>query len=77
MEKIVATPTKEYIWVVDASKMVDQLVPSSYQLEVVQYGADRLYRVFFTRVISHHLTPTEQTALLQIAKNYIIDLDLG
>ena len=46
MEKIVATPTKEYIWVVDESKMVDQLGAFKLPVEVVQYGADRLYRVF-------------------------------
>ena len=46
MEKIVATPTKEYIWVVDESKMVNQLGAFKLPVEVVQYGADRLYRVF-------------------------------
>ena len=38
MEKIVATPTKEYIWVVDESKMVEQLGAFKLPVEVVQYG---------------------------------------
>ncbi|MFU1842173.1 ribose-5-phosphate isomerase A, partial [Enterococcus faecium] len=42
MEKIVATPTKEYIWVVDESKMVDKLGAFKLPVEVVQYGADRI-----------------------------------
>lgn len=46
MEKIVATPTKEYIWVVDDSKMVEHLGAFKLPVEVVQYGADRLLRVF-------------------------------
>ena len=66
MEKIVATPTKEYIWVVDESKMVDQLGAFKLPVEVVQYGADRLYRVF-----------EQGDRFVTDMKNYIIDLDLG
>lgn len=55
MEKIVATPTKKYIWVVDESKMVDQLGAFKLPVEVVQYGADRLYLDFESKgIISHH-----------------------
>ena len=46
MEKIVATPTKEYIWVADDSKMVDKLGAFKLPVEVVQYGADRIFREF-------------------------------
>ena len=46
MEKIVATPSKEYIWVVDESKMVDTLGAFKLPVEVVQYGADRIFREF-------------------------------
>ena len=66
MEKIVATPTKEYIWVVDESKMVDQ------------YGADRLYRVFESKGYKPSFRLTEQgDRFVTDMKNYIIDLDLG
>lgn len=33
-----ATPTKEYIWVVDESKMVGKLGAFKLPVEVVQYG---------------------------------------
>lgn len=52
MEKIVATPTKEYIWVVDESKLVDHLGAFKLPVEVVQYGADRLFRVLKGLAIS-------------------------
>ena len=69
MEKIVATPTKEYIWVVDESKMVEQLV---------QYGADRLYRVFESKGYKPSFRLTEQgDRFVTDMKNFIIDLDLG
>ena len=60
MEKIVATPTKEYIWVVDESKMVDQLGAFKLPVEVVQYGADRLYRVFESKGYKPSFRLTEQ-----------------
>ena len=52
--KIVATPTKKYIWVVDESKMVDQLGAFKLPVEVVQYGADRLYLDFESKGYKHH-----------------------
>ena len=67
MEKIVATPTKEYIWVVDESKMVNQLGAFKLPVEVVQYGADRLYRVFESKGYKHHSDLRRKViALLQI-----------
>ena len=78
MEKIVATPTKEYIWVVDESKMVDQLGAFKLPVEVVQYGADRLYRVFESKGYKPSFRLTEQgDRFVTDMKNYIIDLDLG
>ena len=78
MEQIVATPTKEYIWVVDESKMVDQLGAFKLPVEVVQYGADRLYRVFESKGYKPSFRLTEQgDRFVTDMKNYIIDLDLG
>lgn len=78
MEKIVATPTKEYIWVVDESKMVDQLGAFKLPVEVVQYGADRLYRVFESKGYKPSFRLTEEgNRFVTDMKNYIIDLDLG
>mgnify|MGYP001295832886 CR=1 FL=1 len=73
MEKIVATPTKEYIWVVDESKMVDQLGAFKLPVEVVQYGADRLYRVFESKGYKPSFRLTEQgDSWIEV-----LDLDLG
>ena len=78
MEKIVATPTKEYIWVVDESKMVEQLGAFKLPVEVVQYGADRLYRVFESKGYKPSFRLTEQgDRFVTDMKNFIIDLELG
>ena len=78
MEKIVATPTKEYIWVVDESKMVNQLGAFKLPVEVVQYGADRLYRVFESKGYKPSFRLSEEgNRFVTDMKNYIIDLDLG
>ena len=78
MEKIVATPTKKYIWVVDESKMVDQLGAFKLPVEVVQYGADRLYLDFESKGYKPSFRVTEQgNRFVTDMKNFIIDLDLG
>ena len=77
MEKIVATPTKEYIWVVDVSKMVEHLGAFKLPVEVIQYGADRLFRVFEKAGYKPSFRMKENQRLITDMKNYIIDLDLG
>lgn len=77
MEKIVATPTKEYIWVVDESKMVEHLGAFKLPVEVIQYGADRLFRVFERAGYKPSFRMKENQRLITDMKNYIIDLDLG
>ncbi|KYP20866.1 ribose-5-phosphate isomerase RpiA [Streptococcus parauberis] len=77
MEKIVATPTKEYIWVVDESKMVEHLGAFKLPVEVIQYGADRLFRVFEKAGYKPSFRMKENQRLITDMKNYIIDLDLG
>ncbi|MFI3887664.1 ribose-5-phosphate isomerase RpiA [Streptococcus parauberis] len=77
MEKIVATPTKEYIWVVDESKMVEHLGAFKLPVEVIQYGADRLFRVFEKAGYKPSFRMEENQRLITDMKNYIIDLDLG
>ncbi|WP_438835265.1 ribose-5-phosphate isomerase RpiA [Streptococcus pluranimalium] len=77
MEKIVATPTKEYIWVVDESKMVEQLGAFKLPVEVVQYGADRLFRYFEKEGFKPSYRQTDDQRFVTDMQNYIIDLDLG
>ena len=66
--KIVATPTKEYIWVVDESKMVDQL--GAFKLPVEGFNMVLtvciIDNALSRRVISHHSDLRNKvTALLQ------------
>ncbi|MGT2831943.1 ribose-5-phosphate isomerase RpiA [Streptococcus halotolerans] len=77
MEKIVATPTKEYIWVVDESKMVEQLGAFKLPVEVVQYGADRLLRYFEKEGYKPSYRLKDGRRFVTDMQNYIIDLDLG
>ncbi|MFL4357979.1 ribose-5-phosphate isomerase RpiA [Streptococcus uberis] len=76
MEKIVATPTKEYIWVVDESKMVEKLGAFKLPVEVVQYGAERLFRVFEKAGYNPSFRMKEDQKLITDMGNFIIDLDL-
>lgn len=77
MEKIVATPTKEYIWVVDESKMVNTLGAFKLPVEVVQYGSDRLFRIFEAKGYKPSFRQRDGQRFVTDMKNYIIDLDLG
>lgn len=77
MEKIVATPSKEYIWVVDASKMVDCLGAFKLPVEVVPYGSERLFRYFDKEGFKPSYRQKDGQRFVTDMQNYIIDLDLG
>lgn len=77
MEKIVATPTKEYIWVVDESKMVEKLGAFKLPVEVVQYGAERIFRQFEAKGYKPSFREKDGVRFVTDMKNFIIDLDLG
>lgn len=77
MEKIVATPSKEYIWVVDASKMVDCLGAFKLPVEVVPYGSERLFRYFDKEGFKPSYRQKDGKRFVTDMQNYIIDLDLG
>lgn len=77
MEKIVATPTKEYIWVVDETKLVSQLGAFKLPVEVVPYGADRLFRYFEQKGYKPSFRETDNGRFVTDMHNFIIDLDLG
>ncbi|MBM7641748.1 ribose-5-phosphate isomerase RpiA [Streptococcus loxodontisalivarius] len=77
MEKIVATPTKEYIWVVDESKIVEKLGAFKLPVEVVQYGAERIFREFETKGYKPSFREYDGVRFVTDMKNFIIDLDLG
>lgn len=77
MEKIVATPTKDYIWVVDESKLVNTLGAFKLPVEVVQYGAERIFREFEAKGFKPSFREKDGSRFVTDMKNFIIDLDLG
>ena len=77
MEKVVATPTKTYIWVVDESKMVGKLGAFKLPVEVVQYGAEQLFRRFEHAGYKPSFREKNGKRYVTDMQNFIIDLDLG
>ena len=77
MEKVVATPTKQYIWVVDESKMVEKLGAFKLPVEVVQYGAEQVFRRFEKAGCKPSFREKDGQRFVTDMKNFIIDLDLG
>ena len=76
MEKIVATPTKQYIWVVDETKLVEHLGGFKLPVEVVRYGAEHLLRVFEAKGYSPSFRQAGGKRFVTDMGNFIIDLDL-
>ena len=77
MEKVVAVPTKHYIWVVDESKMVEKLGAFKLPVEVVQYGAEQLFRRFESAGYKPAFRQQDDQRFITDMQNFIIDLDLG
>ncbi|MBN2960794.1 MAG: ribose-5-phosphate isomerase RpiA [Streptococcus gordonii] len=77
MEKVVATPTKSYIWVVDESKLVEKLGAFKLPVEVVQYGAEQVFRRFKRAGYKPAFRQKDGQRFVTDMKNFIIDLDLG
>ncbi|MFC4653099.1 ribose-5-phosphate isomerase RpiA [Lactococcus nasutitermitis] len=77
MEKIVATYSRDYIWIVDASKMSETLGTFKVPVEVVPYGAGQVFRKFEQAGYA----PTwrenaDGSRLLTDMQHYIIDLHI-
>ena len=77
MEKVVATPTKSYIWVVDESKLVEKLGAFKLPVEVVQYGAEQVFRRFERAGYKPAFRQKDGQRFVTDMQNFIIDLDLG
>ncbi|BDR57307.1 ribose-5-phosphate isomerase RpiA [Xylocopilactobacillus apis] len=78
LEKIVATASNRNVWIVDESKMVNELGAFPLPLEVVPYGSSKVYE----RLDSEGLNPkfrldSKNQKVLTHYHNYIIDLHLG
>lgn len=76
MEKVVALPTKEYIWVVDESKLVEHLGAFPLPVEVVRYGAQQVFRRFEKAGYQPVFRMDGDQYYKTDMQNYIIDLNL-
>ena len=76
MEKIVAVNSKDCIWIVDESKVVETLGAFKLPVEVVQYGSENLFRLFESKGYRPSFRMSDGEKLVTDMKNYIIDLDL-
>ncbi|OTP10846.1 ribose-5-phosphate isomerase A [Enterococcus sp. 10A9_DIV0425] len=77
-EKIVATYSKETIWIVDESKLVKQLGRFPLPVEVIPYGSQQLMRIFKERNYHPVLRTTLTGDVLKTdSGHYIIDLHLN
>ena len=77
MEKVVATTTKDYIWVVDESKLVQNLGAFKLAVRVVQYGAEEVFRRFVEAGYKPSFREKNGQRFITDMQNFIIDLDLG
>lgn len=76
-EKIVATYSKQTIWIVDESKLVDQLGKFPLPVEVIPYGSQQLLRIFAEKGYHPVLRKTTAGETLKTdSGHYIIDLHL-
>lgn len=76
-EKIVATNSKENIWIVDDSKMVSHLGAFPLPVEVIPYGSEQVFKKMDAKGYNPTFRVTESgEKLLTDSDNYIIDLHL-
>lgn len=76
-EKIVASYSDEIIWIVDESKMVQQLGAFPLPVEVIPYGSQQLLRLFAKEGYHPILRTDEQgVPIFTDSRNFIIDLHM-
>lgn len=75
-EKVVATYSDEVIWIVDESKMVEDLGGFPLPVEVVVYGHDQILRAFEEKGYNPTLRMDGSAPYETDNQNYIIDLRL-
>lgn len=76
MEKVVASYSKDSIWIVDESKLVETLGAFKLPVEVVQYGSENLFRLFEKKGYRPSFRMKDGQKLVTDMQNFIIDLDL-
>ena len=77
MEKVVALASNYYIWIVDESKLVAALGSFKLPVEVVRYGAGKVFARFQEAGYAPSFRMRGEERYLTDMGNYIIDLDLG
>ncbi|MBM6614599.1 ribose-5-phosphate isomerase RpiA [Desemzia sp. RIT804] len=76
-EKIVADNSDKVIWIVDDSKMVEELGAFPLPVEVIPYGSQQLYRLFEDKGYKPTFRQdTNEELLMTDAGHYIIDLHM-
>jgi len=75
-EKIVASNSKQIIWIVDSSKVVKTLGKFPLPVEIVPYGYKSLFKKFTDFGYKPILRKKDNGVYLTDSKNYIIDLRL-
>ena len=76
-EKIVADNSDKVIWIVDDSKMVEELGAFPLPIEVIPYGSQQLYRLFEKKGYKPTFRKdANEEVLVTDAGHYIIDVHL-
>ncbi|MEY8459426.1 ribose-5-phosphate isomerase RpiA [Lactococcus ileimucosae] len=76
MEKIVATYSKDYIWIVDESKLSETLGSFKVPVEVIPYGSEQLFRKFEAAGYAPAWRMKGDKKLITDMQHYIIDLHI-
>lgn len=76
-EKIVAINSRKNMWIVDESKMADELGSFPLPLEVIPYGSTQLLKRLADRGYNPEFRMNGSEHVLTDSKNYVIDLHLG
>lgn len=78
MEKIVATYSRDYIWIVDDSKLSENLGSFKVPVEVIPYGAEQIFRKFTTAGYAPTWREDDKgNKLITDMHHYLIDLHIS
>ncbi|MDU1629011.1 MAG: ribose-5-phosphate isomerase RpiA [Lactococcus lactis] len=78
MEKIVATYSKDYIWIVDESKLSENLGSFKVPVEVIRYGSEQLFKEFERAAHAPTWRLNEEgEKLITDMQHFIIDLHIA
>ncbi|WP_172188969.1 ribose-5-phosphate isomerase RpiA [Lentilactobacillus kribbianus] len=76
-EKIVAINSDKNMWIVDESKMADELGSFPLPLEVIPYGSTQLLKRLEAKGYHPEFRMKDGQHVLTDSKNYVIDLHMG